>query len=75
MGGRRNAATLNAIARDVRYEVDRLFQAADLYPKASEAQGQRLLFEARFEPDFWVDDLRELVGDRALAGFGIVEAT
>jgi len=30
---------------------------------------------ARFEPDFWVDDLRELVGDRALAGFGIVEAT
>lgn len=40
-----DAATLEAVARDVRYEVDRLFQGADLYPKASEAQGQRLLFE------------------------------
>jgi hypothetical protein len=46
MRGKKDATILEAAARDVRYEVDRLLQAADLYPKACQAQARRLLFEA-----------------------------
>ena len=46
MPTRKDENTLEAVARDVYYEVNRLFQAATLYPKIPEEKGKRLILEA-----------------------------
>jgi hypothetical protein len=46
MPGQQDEATLEALARDVYYEVNRLFHAAILHPETPEERGKRLILEA-----------------------------